>query len=203
MTVEGVAALRRSLPGDLAALYRLRVPASGGLRLSVLATADGGRLSVSEPFGSAVSLAAWGGSASSRLYDLRKGCRLQVRDVSAVLGVAGLPLPEAALLLGGRLPVADDDVVTVVGPARVRVQGQEWGAVVQLRADPWRVVAVADAAEPSRWRLELERHTLSVPGFVRADSTGGEWAELSLIRLQWNQFSELPAEPELPPCPQP
>ncbi len=201
LTAQGAEALGRPLPGDLAALYRLRVPASGGLRLSVLATPEAGRLSVSEPFGSAVSLAAWGGGAAPRLYDLKRGCRLEVRDVSAVLGVAGLPLPEAARLLGGRLPAMDGDAVSVLGPGQVMVQGSGWGAVVQLRSDPWRVVAVSDAAEPSRWRLELARHTLSVPGFVRADSANGDWAELELVRLEWNPISQLPAEPDLPSCP--
>ncbi len=193
---EGVSALTRSLPGELAALYRLRVAATGGLRLTVLTAGPEGRLTISEPFGAAVSVAAWNG-AEARLYDLDHGCRMEAVNTAAVLGVGRLPLPQAARLLAGRLPALPDDVI-VVEPDQgtVAVLGNGWTCRVVLAAEPWRVVRV----EGEGWTIRLDHHTSSVPGFARLTHEGGRWAELELVRLEWPAAPELPTEPELPPC---
>jgi len=98
---EAVGALHRPLSGDMAALYHLRVPTSGGLRLSIVQKGTEGRLTISEPFGAAVSMAAWGGPDKPRFLDLRQGCRVSGVDFAAVLGIRIMPLPQAVRLLGG------------------------------------------------------------------------------------------------------
>lgn len=193
--------LSRPLPGDPAVLYRLRVSSSGGLRMALLTSGDAGRLTVSEPFGSAVSLTAWTGSQAPTFYDLRKGCRLEAADLGRVLGVSALPLPQAVRLLGGRLPTDVDDRVTPRADGRLLVEGRGWEAIVTVKAEPWRVVSVEEAGGRKRgWRLELGDHSLSVPGLVRVKNGDGRWAELKLVRLEWNAGGELPSLPELPLC---
>jgi len=204
-TVEltaAIARLQRPLPGELSALYRLRVPASGGLRLAILATAEGGRISVNEPFGSALSLAAWGRDGASRLYDLRQGCRAATADLESVLQVGHLPLPQAVRLLAGRLPSGPGDAVEIAGPWQLRVGGAGWACRVTLSAEPWRVTRVEEQASGTGggWWAALEDHSGSVPGKIHLEHPKGRWAELELVRLQWDTVGELPRLPELPPC---
>lgn len=195
---EGVATLTRPLTGDLGALYKLRVGSTGGLRLSVLAAGDAGRFTVSEPFGAAVSLAAWSPTGPAILFDLREGCRLTAPDVSAVLGLGRLPLPEAARLLAGRLPaLPDDTVVAVPGVNQVMVTGNGWACRVDLAENPWRVVGVAGEG----WKIELDRHTGALPGRLELRHQDGRSAELVLVRVEWAIDRQLPAEPDLPACP--
>lgn len=193
--------LSRPLTGDMAALYRLRVASSSGLRMSVLTSGEHGRLTVSEPFGAAVSLTAWTGSEPPTLFDLRKGCRVETADFERALGVAAMPLPQAVRLLSGRLPAIADDWVTARGDGLILVEGQRWAALVSVAADPYRVVSVEQAGQrDGGWRLELDDHSLSVPGFIRVRNTDGRWIELDLVRLEWSQSNELPPCPELPLC---
>ena len=193
--------LNRPLPGDPAALYRLRVSSSGGLRMSVLTSGEAGRLTVSEPFGAAVSLTSWSGSQQPTFFDLREGCRIQATDLEQALGVAAMPLPQAVRLFGGKLPATGDDWVAPREDGRILVEGLRWAALVTVAADPWRVVSVEQVEAQDRgWRLELSDHSLSVPGFVRVENADGRWAELELVRLEWNEGGELPPPPDLPLC---
>lgn len=202
---DAVSVMTRPLPGDLAALYRLRVPSSGGLRLSVLTMGSAGRMTISEPFGSAASITAWAGDRLPELLDLRRGCRLQVGDVSAVIGVARLPLPQAVRLLGGRLPALEGDRIETAPGGWVEVRGDGWSCRARVAAGPWRVVEVEGplGVEPPGWRLRLSHHTSSLPGFIRLDRSDGDWAELELVRLEWNSVKELPELPQLPVCKEP
>ena len=203
MTVA-IVRLQRPLPGEMSAFYQLRVPSSGGLRLTVLSTPEGGRISVSEPFGSALSLTAWGRDGAARLFDLKEGCQVTAVDLASVLQVGHLPLPEAVRLLAGRLPAGPGDVVDVLAAGEVRVGGADWACRVSLRPDPWRVTRVEElAAGEDSWWAELEDHSGSFPGVVRLKHPGGRWAELKLVRLQWDTIGELPRLPELPQCAEP
>jgi hypothetical protein len=190
------------LPGNLAALYRLRVPSSGGLRLSVLTAGSNGRVTISEPFGSAVSLTAWSGGSWSEVFDLREGCRFATEDLSGVLGVTTLPLPQAVRLLGGRLPAVADDRVEPSSPRQLRVDSRSWRGLVTLAPGPWRVIAVEEIPPQGRpgWRAQLRDHSVSVPGWIRVKGADGRWAELELVRLEWPAARELPPTPELPQC---
>ena len=198
----GVEYLSRPLPGDMAALYRLRVPSSGGLRLSVLTRGVAGRITISEPFGSALSLTAWSQGQPTLMYDLKQGCRLEIADVSAVLGIGGLPVSRAAGLLGGRLPVLAGDAVRPAGSGTLAVRGAGWTSTVRVAAGPWRVVEVTGPDEngTTGWTLTLDRHTSSVPGLVRGRRPNGDWFELELVRLEWGSENELPPPPDLPDC---
>lgn len=192
-------ALDRPLPGDPAVLYRLRLPSSGGLRLALLTSGGAGRMTVSEPFGSAVSVTAWAGGRDPVFYDLREGCRLVGSDLAMVLGVGAMPLPQAVRLLGGRLPALPEDAVSQAD-GRLVVTGRSWSAGVQVAPDPWRIVSVRQVAPSgSGWKLDLDDHTGSVPGRIRI-TRDGRWAELDLVRLEWNQGTELPEPPDLPAC---
>lgn len=193
--------LWRPLPGDPAALYRLRVSSSGGLRMALLTSGEEGRLTVSEPFGSAVSLTAWTGSKPPTFFDLRERCRVDAADLEMVLGVGAIPPPQAVRLLGGRLPAVDDDRVTAREDGQILVEGRGWTALVTVASDPWRVISVEEIGNrEGRWRLELIDHTLSVPGRVKVENREGRWADLELVRLEWNQGGDLPALPALQPC---
>jgi len=195
-------ALRRPLSGNLAALYRLRVPSSGGLRLSVLTVSDLGRITISEPFGSAMSLTSWSADAPPEVFDLRERCRFTTNDLSGVLGVGNLPLPQAVRLLGGRLPAVNGDRVQIEEDGRLRVVGPSWTGLVTVAPDPWRVTAVEDVSADRQggWQLRLKDHSSSVPGWLRVKGTDGRWAELELVRLEWNTAAELPPAPALPVC---
>jgi hypothetical protein len=193
--------LMRPLPGDPAALYRLRVPATGGLRLAILTSGSTGRLTISESLGSAISVTAWTGSGGGYFYDMGEGCRIESTDLSRVLGVSALPLPEAVLLLAGRLPATEDDTVVVTDESRLFARGDRWAAEIIVSADPWRVTAVREITRGSSgWKIVLGNHTGSVPGKVRLTTSKRRWAELELIRLEWHQDVELPVLPELPWC---
>lgn len=199
---EAVRQLSRALPGDLAALYRLRVPSSGGLRLSIVTAAQDGRVTISEPFGAALSLTAWSGSRSAEVFDLRRGCRFAADDLSGVLGVAHLPLPHMVRLLGGRLPAIEGDRIDIQQDGRLRVSGPKWRGLVELASDPLRVVSVEDlsSGDEMGWRVELRDHTSSVPGWLKVWGSDGRWAELELVRLEWPDNAHLPPVPELPVC---
>jgi hypothetical protein len=193
--------LRRPLQGDPAALYRLRIPATGGLRLALLVAGERGRMTISERFGSAASITSWVGRGESTVYDLREGCRIVGADVSDLLGVTALPMPQAVRLMVGRLPALPEDVVWVRPDGRVVVDGGRWTALVTLRPDPWRVVEVRDGADPdSGWRITVSDHSSTVPSELRIRKPGGRWAELDLVRLEWKERNELPALPDLPVC---
>jgi len=198
---KAIERLNRPLTADPAALYRLRVSASGGLRMSVLTSKENGRLTVSEPFGAAVSLTSWSGSQQPTFFDLRKGCRIQSMDLEQALGVAAMPLPQAVRLFVGRLPASGDDWIAPREDGRILIEGLRWAALVTVAAEPWRVVSVEQVgAQGQGWRFELSDHSLSVPGFIRVENADGRWAELELVRLEWNDGAELPSPPDLPPC---
>lgn len=199
---EGVAVLSRPLPGDLAALYRMRVPKTGGLRLSVATSGDEGRMTISEPFGAAVSLTAWSGTGSSIHFDMEEGCRRDAADLRQVLGLRALPLDQAVRLLGGRLPAAPADNVSSTDGPDIEIRGDGWAARVRLAADPWRVLEVAElgAERGDGWLIELDDHSSSVPGRVRVTNADGRWAELELSRMEWPVGAVLPELPDFPAC---
>jgi hypothetical protein len=193
--------LNQPLPGNPAALYHLRVPSSGGLRLSLLTSGEAGRLTVSEPFGSAISLTAWAGATSSTFFDLRQGCRVDAADLEQILGIAAMPLPQAVRLLGGRLPAADGDRISIRPDGRLVVEGAGWKALIEVAPEPWKVMSVVEEkVGGGGWKIELGDHTASVPGVVRVQRENGRWAELELVRLEWNAANELPLLPEMPAC---
>ncbi|HHQ47462.1 MAG TPA: hypothetical protein ENK19_01085 [Acidobacteria bacterium] len=200
---EGVASLDRPLPGNLAALYRLRSGSSGWLRLSVLTRAEAGRMTVSGGFGSALSLVAWDGGEVT-VADLRRGCRVAAEDASAVLGLSRLPMPQAIEILAGRLPRSANSRLEPLGGGVFRVEGRGWSCRLQLAASPWRVVHVEGPAGPGRprWRIDLERHTGSLPGRLEIDTASGKHVVLELVRLEWKSGNELPPLPALPECPE-
>lgn len=196
------AALSGPLPGDLSALYHLRVPSSGALRLAVLERGGEGRLTVSEPFGGAVSVTSWAAGRPSRVFDLRDGCWHDAGEAAAGLGVTAMPLPQAVRLLGGRLPATAGDRVVERPGVGFEVVGGGWRALVTLAPEePWRVIAVDELAPAgvAGWRIRLRDHTRSVPGAVRIEAPDRGWAELELVRLEWGGGG-LPVEPDLPPC---
>jgi hypothetical protein len=169
--------------------------------MSILTSGEDGRLTVSEPFGAAVSLTSWSGSQQPTFFDLREGCQIQAADLEQALGVAAMPLPQAVRLFVGRLPATGDDWVVPREDGRILVEGSRWAALVTVVADPWRVVSVEEISARGRgWRFELSEHSLSVPGFVRVENAGGRWAELELVRLEWSKDGELPPPLDLPIC---
>jgi hypothetical protein len=187
---------------NVAALYNLRASASPALRMSIAALDGSGRLTISEPFGSAVSMAGWGAVESSRFLDLRKGCGIPDNDLSAIFGVSVMPMPQAVRLLSGGLPSVGSDVVSVNENGWIEVAGDGWSARIDVRPDPWRVVNVEEiTADGSKgWRVRLRDHVVSVPGWIRVEGVGKRWAELDLRRIQRDTVTELPALPSLPPC---
>lgn len=195
------AALGGGTGTDVSALYRLRVPRASGLRATLRTLGPAGRLTVSEPFGAAVSLIAWEESGRGDILDLKEGCRVPDVDLAAVLGVGRLPLDPMLRLLVGRLPAADDDRVTV-GPGHLRVEGFAWQAMVHVARDPWRVTRVESFGDGRLgvWRIELGEHHGAVPGVIRIDREDGSWARLELLRLALGPGRELPAPPDLPDC---
>jgi len=200
--VEAVKLLTRPLPGDFAALYSLRVARSGGLRMAVITAGDDGRLTISEPFGAAVSLTAWSASGPAVFFDMDKGCRREVVDLEEVLGAGAVPLNQAVRLLGGRLPVTPGDDVVFGSGGAIEVRGAGWAARIRLAPSPWRVVELSElrADGGGGWRLELRDHTSSVPGTIRLENSGGRWAELELKRLEWPEQASLPDLPTFEPC---
>jgi len=199
---EAREALSRPLSGDMAALYQLRVPSSGALRLALLAAGEAGRMTISEPFGGALSVTAWAAGRPTRVFDLRDGCWRSAESAGAGLGVSAMPLPQAVRLLGGRLPAAAGDRVVERADGRLEVVGDGWRALVTVAPEPWRVIAVDELAAGGGdgWRVLLRDHTGSVPGGARIDGADRGWAELELVRLEWDGGGGLPDEPGLPPC---
>jgi hypothetical protein len=134
-------------------------------------------------------------------FDLREGCRLHTTDLERALGVAAMPLPQAVRLLGGRLPALADDWISLREDDQILIEGEHWAALVRVASNPIRVIAVEEVGGTDEgWRIELAEHTLSIPGFVRVENPNGRWAELRLVRLEWNQGKELPPLPDLPFC---
>jgi len=195
------AALTAPLPGDPAALYKLRVPTAGGLRMALLTSGPEGRLTISESMGSALSVTAWSGSGGGYFYDMREGCRLESADLSRVLGIGAMPLPQAVLLLGGRLPATTADSIVPISELKVLIEGDQWAAEVVLASEPWRVMTVREVAKGSHgWSIVLGNHTGSVPGTLRLETSQRRWAELELIRLEWHEDGRLPPLPVVPWC---
>jgi hypothetical protein len=193
--------LKRPLPGDPAALYRLRVDKTGGLHMALLTSAEKGRLTISRPFGGAVSVTAWDGVKQPLFFDLREGCRLPATDLEQALGVAAMPLPQAIRLLSGRLPALADDWVSRHEDDQILVEGRGWAALVRVAANPIRVISVDEVGGTDEgWHIELDEHTLSIPGLVRVENPNGRWVELRLVRLEWNEGGKLPPLPDLPFC---
>jgi len=198
-----VAALNRPAAGDIAALYDLRVARSGGMKLAVITDRDSGRMTISEPFGSAVSLTAWSAASPTIFFDMDEGCRREVDDLEEVLGVGTLPLNQAVLLLGGRLPAMPGDDVEIGDGDEVEVHGAGWAVRLRLAANPWRVVELTELRSDGKggWRIELSSHTSSVPGRIRLENADGRWVELELKRLEWPENASLPELPDFPVCP--
>jgi hypothetical protein len=194
--------LSRDLPGPIAALYRLRIPSTGGLRLSLLGLDHRGQLSVSEPFGALVSVSTWSDYESATVYDMKAGCRIDGASLDRVFGVASLPMSQALRLLSGRLPSIKGDRIAFGENNTLAVTGDHWKARIWLEEGPWRVVRVEDALNPAEalWSVDLSDHTSTVPGKIRFEHVQTGWAELELVSLQWNQLEALPAAPQLPLC---
>ena len=197
---QAVAQLARPLPDGLAALYRLRVPRSSGLRLSVNVRGEEGRMSVTEPFSGLLSLTAWSAEGSPRVWDMRKECRVGRADLADVFGLSAMPLAEAVRLLGGRLPASPSDSVSATPDGLLAVAGEGWSCAVQVAPAPWRVVGVEDTGDGGAWRVELADHGGSIPHTVRVERRNGPWARLELIRLEWHADQQLAPLPDLPPC---
>jgi hypothetical protein len=194
------AQLMLPLKGDPAALYRLRVPTAGGLRMAMLTSGSAGRMTISESMGSAISVTAWSGGGGGFFYDMREGCRLESADLGRVLGIGAMPLPQAVLLLGGRLPATAGDTVTPTDKSHFLIRGEGWAADVKLASEPWRVMTVHEVGNKPGWSIVLGNHTGSVPGSVRLNTSNRRWAELELIRLEWHEGGELPPLPDVPWC---
>jgi len=199
---EAIAHLNRPMAGNLAALYDLRVAKTGGLRLAVITDGGNGRMTVSEPFGAAVSLTAWSAQDPSVFFDMELGCRREIDDLEEVLGASALPLGQAVRLLGGRLPVMPDDQIESGAGGVIEVRGAGWAAWIRLASDPWRVVEVGELRAPGGrgWHLELGSHTSSVPGSIRFENDDGRWAVLDLKRLEWPEEASLPDLPDFESC---
>lgn len=205
LTVTELEAARRALGGerddDVTALYRLKVPRASGLRAALRTSGPAGRLTVSDPFGSAVSLVAWSGGDRGDVFDLEEGCRVPDVDLTAVLGVGRLPLTPMLHLLVGRLPAGEGDTVAIADGA-LEVRGLDWRAAVELAPDPWRVTKVVGRVGDrlDAWRIEVASHHGAVPGEIRIEREDGRWARLELVRLVLGPVAELPPLPDLPDC---
>jgi hypothetical protein len=201
LVTEALPTLQRPLEGDPAALYRLRVPNAANLRLSLLVAGEGGRMTVSERFGSALSLTVWRGQEPPDHLDFREGCEIEGAELSQLVGVAVMPMPQAVRLLVGRLPTVGEERIAVRTDGRIQITGSEWSAVVEVRPDPWRVVEVREGmGAEDGWTVTVSEHSGSVPSALKIRKPGHRWAELELIRLEWDEANELPPRPELPPC---
>lgn len=189
--------LRRPLPGPFVALYRLRVPSTGGLRLSVIADGGGGRMTISENLGGAVVVAGWDELGRSEIFDLREGCRLEGDRAVGALGLGNLPLDRAILLMGGRLPALEGDLVRQLGGDQVlEIVSEDWWSAAEMAFEPSRISSLRG----EDWSVSLDDHTSSVPGKIRIEMPAGEWAELELVRLQWEFSGDLKPLPDLPLC---
>ncbi len=193
--------LLRPLEGDPAALYRLRVPNAANLRLALLVAGDAGRMTVSERFGSALSLTAWEGGAELDLFDFREGCMVAGAELSQILGVAVIPMPQAVRFLVGRLPALAGDGVEVRPDGSVEISGSGWAAVAEVRPGPWRVVGLRERGHRGGgWTIAVSNHSGAVPSVLTIRRPSRGWAELELVRLEWDEDNRLPALPALPEC---
>lgn len=193
--------LQRPLEGDPAALYRLRVPNAANLRLALLVAGDAGRMTISERFGSALTLTAWKGEEAPDLLDFREGCMVRGADLTRILGVAVMPMPQAVRFLVGRLPAAGSDRVAVRPDGLIEITGDRWSAVAEVRPEPWRVVMIREVADGNRgWTVTITDHAAAVPAALTIRKPGEGWAELELVRLEWDEANQLPPRPQLPPC---
>ncbi len=192
----GIQRLGAPLPGDLSALYRMRVAATGGLRLTVVERGSMGRLVVSRPLGGAVALASWDGNAA-RLFDLEKGCEDDTTQAARIVGLGVLPLRQVPRILGGRLPDGQVDIEDR-DRLEVFVRGDGWTCRAVLGAEPWRVLSLE---LPDGTTAELSRHSSSVPGTVKVVNPAGDWVRLELTRLEWDSPAGLPPLPKLKVCP--
>ena len=198
---DAVRTLNQPLPGDPAALYRLRIPSTSGLRLSIVTSGEEGRMTIAESFGSALSLTAWSGLKRPTFFDLREGCKIESADLSRVLGVAAMPMPQAIRLLGGSLPALESDRIAWRDDGRLEIAGNEWAATVVLSPDPWRVQSVAESTPTGKgWRLELSNHDGSVPQLIGIKKPGQRWVELELVRMEWREGRSLSSLPDIPEC---
>ncbi len=197
----GIERLSSPLPGDPVALYRVEVPESGGLRLTVQTAPEGGRFLLSEPFGAAVALTVWDARGGWRVYDLQQGCRVDSMSFP-IMDLADVSPAGIVRLLMGRLPtLIDGGRCRVVGSGDSIAKPEGPGECTALIApDPWRVVRVAGGTGRGFWEVELDQHTASVAGEIHVSWGDGQWAELQLVRLQWDSLTTLPPEPELPWC---
>jgi hypothetical protein len=193
--------LERPVKGDPAALYRLRAAGAGGLKMALLTSGGEGRLTISQPFGAAASITAWRDGEPPVYFDLREGCRLEAVDLSQILGIGAMPLPQAIRLLVGRLPTVGTDRSSVEDGSGLLIEGPGWSARVEVAPEPWRILAVRElSGGGDGWRIELGDHIGSVPGSIRIHRSDGRWAELELLSLQWNDAPQLPVVPDLPRC---
>lgn len=152
---------------------------------------------MSESLGGAVVVAGWDDRGGAEIFDLREGCRLEGDRAVAALGLGNLPLSRAVLLLGGRVPALEGDQVKTLGQKQLlEITGADWWSVAELDHEPLRVVTLRG----EDWEVELHKHTSSVPGSLRIETPSGDWAELELVRLQWEFSGDLPPLPDLPVC---
>ncbi len=191
----GIEQLEVPLPGNFSALYRMRVAATGGLRLTVVERGGAGRLVVSKPFGGAVALASWDGDAA-RLFDLEQGCEDDTARAGGIVGLGVLPLRQVPRILGGRLPQGKVDIADR-DRREVLIHGDGWSCRAVLGAQPWRVLSLE---LPDGTTAKLSRHTSSVPGALKVVNSAGDWVGLELTRLEWNSDAELPPLPNLDVC---
>ena len=197
-TRAGIVALEGPAPADLAALYRIQVPGRGRLRMAVLTSGDAGRLTVTEPFGSAVSITAWDGDRV-RLYDFERDCAAWIAGDELLPAVRALSPERAVRLLAGRLPAAPADVVAIDTGGRVAIRGAGAGLDAALAPDPWRVASAS--ADDGSWSIEVRHHTGALPAVFDVRDERGRRVGVELLQFEWSEARELPDLPDLPPCP--
>ena len=192
---EGLRQLMRPLPGPMAALYRLRVGSTSTLRMALLAEGRWGRMTISESFGSTLSITAWDVDQPTRVLDMRHGCRISGSAIEGIPGLSRIPMRRLPLLLGGRLPVGEEDRIEIGTHGELLVNSPSWNAVIYLEPDPWRVVEVRSGD----YFVTLSDHSLSVPGRIETRDPEGRRIRLELLRLKWEIARRPGALPELPP----
>ncbi len=189
--------LTRPLPGPMAALYRLQVGSTRTLRLALLADGGWGRMTISESFGSTLSIGAWDEAEGSRILDMREGCRLRTTGLSGELGLGEIPIRRIPLLLGGRIPLEEDDHLDLGrDPGEILIRSAHWQALIRLVPDPWRVCEIRSGD----FVVKLSDHSLSVPGRIETRDDSGRLIRLDLLRLRWEIRRKPGKLPEFPLC---